>query len=147
MDRCPKQQSWTSYWRENMEALGLPTSSTVYGTQTLMAGSISSLVNVSARFGPRVTVWELVKAGSKVDAMAVVFGMSASWYLGAAVGSAAVATGRHLGCGTQIIDVISYAARHQMLTPRISAQLVAHPEIYDASRRNRFLYGHMAKSA
>jgi hypothetical protein len=88
-----------------------------------------------------------VKAGTKADAMVVIFGMSASWYLGGAVGSAAVATGRHVACGTQIIDVISYATRNRMLTKPIQHQLIAYPEIYDTARRNRALYGHLARAA
>jgi hypothetical protein len=147
MDRCPKQPSWFSYFKENMEALGLAVPTSWYGAQTVVTGAISSLVSVHARFGSRVTVGELVKAGTKADAMVVIFGMSASWYLGGAVGSAAVATGRHMACGTQIIDVFSYAARNRMLTQPIQHQLVAHPEIYDIARRNRALYGHLARAA
>jgi hypothetical protein len=147
MDRCPKQSGWFSYFKENMEALGLPVPTSLYGGQTMVTGALASLVGVQSRFGSTVTVGELLKAGTKADALVVVAGVSASWYLGGAVGSAAVATGRHLACGTRMIDAISYAGRNGMLTPAIQHQLVAHPEIYDTTRRNRSLYGLLARAA
>lgn len=147
MDRCPKQPAWYAYFRENMEQMHLPSPTSWYSTQHEITGAISGLVALYSRLGPRVTVFELLKAGTKMDGLVVVGGMSASWYLGAAVGSAAVATGRSLSCGTQIIDVLGYAARNRMLTPSISRQLVSHPEIYDTVRRNRYLYGQLARGA
>jgi hypothetical protein len=56
MDRCPKQPSWFSYFKENMEALGLAVPTSWYGAQTVVTGAISSLVSVHARLGSRVTV-------------------------------------------------------------------------------------------
>lgn len=147
MDACPKQQSWFSYFKENMDDMGLPVPTSWYGTQVAVTGSISSLVAVQSRFGARVTIGDLAGAGAATDGLVVIAGMSAAWYLGGAIGSSAVATGRHLGCGTRIIDVISYASRHRMLSPAIQHLLIAHPEIYDSKARNRRYYGMRARNA
>lgn len=147
MHQCFKQPGWYAYFTENMEQLGLPVPTSWYSAQTAVTGSISSLIAAYSRFGVRVTLGELLKAGTKIDGLVLVSGLSASWYLGGAVGSAAVATGRYLACGTRMIDVLGYAARHHMFNPTICHQIVSHPEIYDMTRRDRRLYGHLARVA
>jgi hypothetical protein len=128
-----------------MDALGLPTPTTWHGTATTVTGTLSTLAALSEKFGPRVTVGELIRAGTKTEILTVAGGISAAWYLGAAIGSAAVATGNYTSCGTRISDVFTYATMHRMLTPRIKHQLVAFPEIYDVNRKRRHCYGMMAR--
>lgn len=144
MDRCPKQPAWSAYFRENMEALGLDVPHSLFGKAAMTTTYLGAIVALAEKMGPRVTVREVITAGTKTEWGMVAAAGYASWYFGAAVGSAAVATGRHLACGTQIIDVIGYAARNRMLSPAITRQLVAHPEIYDIARKNRRAYSHLA---
>jgi len=146
MDKCPKQSSWFSYFSENMDDMGLEVPTSWFGKGAKVTGYIAALVAVAEKFGPRVTVTDVVVAGSKGEQLVVVGAGYASWYLGAAVGSAAVATGRYVACGTQIGDVFAYAARNQMLTPTVTRQLLRHPEIYDDARKNRRAYARLART-
>ena len=147
MNRCPTQQSWYGYFQENMDALGLPIPASWHATATTVTGTLSTLAAISEKFGPRVTVGELVQAGTKTEILLVAAGISASWYLGAAIGSAAVASGNYASCGTRMSDVFAYARMHGMLTPRITDHLMAHPEIYDVARTGRNSYGMFARMA
>lgn len=144
MDRCPKQPNWFSYFKENMSDMGLDVPSSWFGKGAKVTAYIAALVALVEKFGSRVTVTEVVKAGTKGEGLLVVGAGYASWYLGAAVGSAAVATGRTAACGTRISDVFTYAAQNQMLTPTITRQLLTHPEIYDTSRKDRKAYAQFA---
>ena len=74
-----------------MWALGLPTYETVPQTSTEVLASINALNNVITTFGKTVTVAELIKAGDLSDKLSVIGGMLASYYVGAMIGSAAVA--------------------------------------------------------
>ena len=65
MDRCIKQPGWYAYFKENMEQLGLPVPTSWYSAQTAVTSSISSLIAAYSRFGVRVTLGELLKAGTK----------------------------------------------------------------------------------
>lgn len=130
-----------------MDALGLPTPASWHATATTVTGTLSTLAAISEKFGPRVTVGELVQAGSKTEILLVAAGISASWYLGAAIGSAAVATGNYTSCGSRMSDVFTYARMHGLLTPRITHHLLAHPEIYEVTQKGRNTYGLFARMA
>lgn len=147
MKACPNQPSWYSYFKENMDALGLPVPATWQGKGAAVIGMLSQLVAVSEKFGPRVTVHELLEAGTKGEVLLVAGGMSASWYLGGVIGSAAVATGRYGACGTRLIDVIGYAHHNRLWSPRVAHQLHTHPEIYSSGKANRRNYGLLARVA
>jgi hypothetical protein len=141
MERWPKQPAWHAYFTENMEALGLDVPKSWYGKGTQIVATLAALVALSEKFGSRVTIGELLSAGTKGELLLVAGSGYASWYLGAAVGSAAVASGRYIGCGTQMIDILGYAGRNQLLTPAITRRLMVHSEIYDSSKKNRRHYG------
>lgn len=145
MKRCPNQPSWFTYFNNNMDDLGLPVPTSWQGTITSVVGILSHMVAVSEKFGPRVTVREVLAAGTKGEALMVAGGALATWYLGAAVGSAAVATGRYASCGTSLIDVFSYAGRQRLWSPRIAMQLSRHPEIYNIADESRRRYGLLAR--
>ncbi|UWI57081.1 hypothetical protein [Xanthomonas oryzae] len=62
-----------------MNALGLPVSDSLYGNATAIYGSILTLAGLAEKFGPKVTVMELIKAGTKLERLGVVGALSASW--------------------------------------------------------------------
>ncbi|KAB7769369.1 hypothetical protein [Xanthomonas maliensis] len=146
MERCPTQPSWFAYYKENMEALGLAAPG-LYGSGTAIVGSISAMLTLAEKMGPKVTVLELVNAGTKVEIATTIGTLGASWYLGAAVGSAAVATGRTLSCGTSLVDVLAYSSRNGLSSDRVRSILIAHPEIYDYKRPGRRYYASLAAAA
>lgn len=79
--------------------------------------------------GPRATVSELIGATFAGEKVLVVGVMSASAYLGAVVGSIAVAIGRMAGCGSRLVDALEILARLRLNDPVITRHLMAHPEV------------------
>ncbi|QBG83801.1 hypothetical protein EYR27_07690 [Xanthomonas oryzae] len=145
MDACVNQPGWASYFRENMNALFLPAPDSLYGNVTAVNGAIVTLVGLAEKFGPRITVMELIKAGTRYERFITVAGLSASWYLGAVIGSAAVATGRHLACGTTLTEVLM-AASQLKAPPDVRNVLVRQPIIYKTSLQGRSRFAALAKA-
>lgn len=118
------------YFKENMDALGLPAPESLYGNAQLALSSAGTLVGILERFGKRVTVMEMIGAGIKGEKLAMIAGMSAAYYVGAVIGSIAVATGRSLAGGMSIADVLLNAQMNQLHRPWLPSVLIRHPEIY-----------------
>ena len=48
------------YFKENMDALNLPAPESLYGSITTAHASITGLLTYTDKFGPRVTVMEMI---------------------------------------------------------------------------------------
>ncbi len=132
------------YFKENMDELGLPAPESLYGNLQLALTNASALVKYAEQFGPRVTVYEMAKLGSKFEYLLTIGACSASFYVGAVIGSIAVATGRCLSGGTSISDVISSAKMHNIDTPWLHTVLATYPGIYNPTAPNRSMYRFIA---
>jgi hypothetical protein len=128
------------YYKENMEALGLAAPDSLFGTQQLAIGTISTLVACVDKFGTRVTVMEIIGAGTKLELLAAVGAVGAAFYVGAAIGSLAVAAGRTLGGGASLADVLFEALQWRLGRPWLTSLLHHRPEIYDPSMPGRKYY-------
>lgn len=129
------------YFKENMEALGLvPPPQSLFGTQQLAIGTISTILGCIDKFGTRVTMMEVIGAGSKLEQLAVVGAVGASYYAGALIGSLAVATGRTIGGGTSLADVLHEASKWKLNRPWLTSLFHRTPAIYDASVPGRKYY-------
>ena len=82
------------YFRENMDQLGLPAPESLFGTLQAALANATAFVTQIDKFGSKVTVAELVGAGTRLEKMGMIAALSASYYVGAVIGSIAVATGR-----------------------------------------------------
>lgn len=102
------------YFKENMESMGLPAPATLFGSVTSAVATATTILSQIDKFGKTVTLRELIVAGSRLEQLAVIGACSAAFYVGAVIGSIAVATGRTLGGGTTISDVLFSANRHQL---------------------------------
>jgi hypothetical protein len=120
------------YFKENMEALGLaPPPQSLFGTQQLAISTISTILACIEKFGTKVTVLEMIGAGTRLEQMAVVGAVGASYYAGAAIGSLAVATGRTISGGTSLADVLFEASRWGFKRPWLTSLFHRRPGIYD----------------
>jgi len=128
------------YFKENMEALGLPAPETLYGNLQLALANVTAMAKYVDQFGTRVTVVEMAKAGLRLERLATVGAVSASFYIGAVIGSIAVATGRTLSGGTSISDALSLAARNSVNKPWLRTMLLRCPGILDAKVAQRSMY-------
>ncbi|CAN5387785.1 hypothetical protein BH23BAC1_BH23BAC1_05790 [soil metagenome] len=84
--------SWADYWSNNMEALRLPTPSTIFEVAATALANAGAITTVSSTFRT-VTVLELAGAGTVAESVVVAAGGVAAVYVGASIGSAATATG------------------------------------------------------
>jgi len=129
------------YFKENMEALGLAAPpESLFGTQQLTVSTISVILGCVDKFGTKVTVRELIRAGTRLEQLAVVGAVGASYYAGAAIGSLAVATGRTLSDGTSLGDVLVESSRWKFDRPWLTSLFHRMPGIYDPRVRGRIDY-------
>jgi hypothetical protein len=134
------ERSWFSYWKENMEALGFVIPSSLVLSEGMVLGFVSAIVAALEKFGPRVTIGELVGAGLLGEQLMFLGALSAAGFAGAAIGSAAVATGRSLSGGTSLSDVLEYAMANRVLTPQTRQVLSHQPQIYQQNHPARRAY-------
>jgi hypothetical protein len=131
------------YFKENMEALGLaPPPESLFGTQQLAISTISTILACIDKFGTKVTVLEVIGAGTRLEQMAVFGALGASYYVGAAIGSLAVATGRTMSGGTSLSDVLFEATRWGFKRPWLTSLFHRMPGIYDPKISGRKYYKH-----
>jgi hypothetical protein len=118
------------YFKENMEGLGLPAPESLYGTLQAAVANAAVLLGQIDKFGQKVTVRELIVAGTRLEKLAVIGALSAAFYVGAVIGSIAIATGRVLGEGTSLADVMLLAQQRNLNRPWLRATLVRWPGTY-----------------
>ncbi|HKX30733.1 MAG TPA: hypothetical protein VJ302_23790 [Blastocatellia bacterium] len=132
------------YFKENMEALGLPAPDTLFGTLEATVANTAVILTQIDKFGKAVTIGELIGAGTKLEALGVIAACSAAFYVGAVIGSIAVATGRSLAGGTSIADVFATVNRHGFNRPWLMPFLNRWPNIYNETAVARNMYRYQA---
>lgn len=148
MDACPNQ-SFFSYFKENMEALGLDVPTSLFNTQTKAAWTIASLLTAIKMLGKNATLAEIAGATTGLEKLAVLSSGQALFYAGAALGSFAVATGRYSSCGTSIADVLFDIRSHGLYIPTppwMNSHFMQHPEIFDKKNPGRSIYALNARA-
>lgn len=128
------------YFKENMAALGLPAPESLFGSQQIALGTITTILTFTDKFGPKVTMLELIGAGTKLEKLGAVGSCYAAYYTGAAIGSLAVAAGRTLGGGTSLGDVLFEASRWGLKRPWLTSLFHRMPGIYDPRVSGRKYY-------
>ena len=99
---------------EHQKAMGLPAPEALFGNLQLALTSVTTIAAFVDRFGARVTVGELIGAGTKLELLGTIGACSAAYYVGAVIGSIAVATGRSIAGGVTMADVL-FTANHYNL--------------------------------
>lgn len=129
---CYESGDFVKYWEENMDRLGMWIPMSTYETVGGLAGLISAVATV-AETNPGASLMQaLVRAKISVIG-ANVLALSAAGWTGAAIGSAAVALGRTLSCGTTIADAL-WIAREQFSVSGtwLEAEFLRNPRILQA---------------
>jgi len=121
------------YWEENMNALGFWVPSTSYDA----LGGISSMIAAVAAMvetNPGITLRAaFIKLGMTTFAASLA-ALTASAWVGAAIGSMAVASGRSLACGATIADALWIAReKFKIYGSWLEAEFLRNPQ---------FLKGH-----
>lgn len=128
------------YFRENMESLGLPAPETLFGSIQVAVSNATVILTQIDKLGKKVTLKELMVAGTRLEGLAMIGACSAAFYVGAVIGSIAVATGRMLAGGTSISDVLFTANKHRLSRPWLTPVLLACPGLYGNTGRSQGLY-------
>ena len=131
-----------AYFRENMEGMGLPAPETLFGTLQAAVANATVILSQVDKFGKAVTLGDLLGAGTRLEGLGVVAGCSAAFYVGAVIGSIAVATGRSLSGGSSLADVLAVANRHDLNRPWLTEVMHRWPGIYMSKgiARNTYRY-------
>ena len=127
-------KSFYELFKENMAELNLPAPESLFGTLTTATGSIGAMVKFIQVYGTRVTVSELILTlpGAAVGAgggivgvsaaasemLLVVGALSATYYIGACIGSLAVATGKKFSGVVSFHVCLATANQHGIDTPQ-----------------------------
>jgi hypothetical protein len=140
------------YFKENMASLGLPAPESLYGTYQAAVATILEMGGVIKKVGATTTLAEIVGAGTRLEKLVVIGSLSTCYYIGAVIGSVAVATGRTLSGGASISDVLWEITRNNISIPGLIAHLQAYPSIYNGKghpsyRSSAFLAGKYMQSA
>ncbi len=119
------------YFNENMESLGLPAPRTLFGNIHSAVATATVILSQIDKFGKSVTIGELIGAGTRLEQLGVIAGCSAAFYVGAIIGSLAVATGRSLSGGTSLFDVMFTARKYNLDRPWLISSLHRWPGVYN----------------
>lgn len=129
------------YFKENMEGLGLTAPpASLFGTQQLAVATLTAILANIDKFGTRVTVMEIAGAATKLEKLAVVGAVGASFYAGAVIGSLAVATGRTISGGTSLSDVIGEVSKWKYKREWLPSLISRMPGVYDEKIADRKYY-------
>jgi hypothetical protein len=133
------------YFKENMDELGLPAPESLFGSMQVALSNATVFVTQLDKFGRRVTVGELVGDGMRLERLGVAGALSASYYVGAVIGSIAVAAGRSLSGGISLGDVLLLARKNGLSRSWLVEDLRRWPGIYDKTKPGRRMYRLMVK--
>lgn len=132
-------RTWTKYFVENMEATGAPAPTTVWTSATTILATAQTILNAADTYGSRVTLREVVSATSNLEKLKITGAIMASAYAGVMISSAAVATGRYLGCGTTMSEVLFGARMHGVYRDWMPEFFMRNPEILEPRYPARFI--------
>lgn len=111
---CYKEGDFGRYFKENMNALGMPVPSGMFETYAQATATAGTIVGTLHTLGAGATAAELFGATVAAEKIMALAAIGAVAYVGAMVGSLAIATGRTLGCGSQISDMFVFIRQHEL---------------------------------
>jgi hypothetical protein len=125
-------------FNDNMKALGLPAPSSLFGSVQAALGNLATMLNALKAVGAKATVAEMIGATTGLEQLGIVSALSASFYVGAVIGSLMIAADAAMVCtddskAPSKLDsskVRTWAARrHIDVPPQMYVFLDRHPEV------------------
>ncbi len=143
---CYNAGDFHKYFTENMNAVGLSVPSGIFESSEKAIATAALILGSIELLGPGATMAEVAGATVALEKLAVLGALSAVGYVGAAIGSIAVATGRSLSCGNRISDFFVFMSLHPELQFKgWHAFYSRHPGVLDKSHRFRRSFGVFCK--
>ncbi|CAH2907494.1 MAG: hypothetical protein PPHEMADM_0011 [uncultured Paraburkholderia sp.] len=127
-------------FQQNMTALGLPVPSSLFGSIQAAASNVATMLSALKTLGPGATVGELIGATTALEALSVVGALSASFYVGACIGSLIVAANEAMKCTTSTAATTARAAATRLgvvIPDTMLAFIQRHPEVIIDSPSHR----------
>ncbi len=107
-------KTFYGYFKANMEAMGLPAPSSLFDSASKATTTIKALADLVTKFGTRVTVGELIGAGTALEGLSVAGGMLASFYVGACIGSFIVALNKYTSDKLGVAHFFAFAEQQKL---------------------------------
>lgn len=141
-------------FEENMNALGLPAPSSLFGTIQAAASNVATMLGALKTLGSGATIGELIGATTALELLSVVGSLSASFYVGACIGSLIVASNTAMKCtsrATVATTLQTWAGRNGLVIPHSMLVFIQrHPEVMidmPSRRSYAFLASHQRVTA
>lgn len=145
MNQCYTSGDFSKYFNENMQALGLPVPSTFFDSYNAAVAHVIVMLETLQTLGKGATVAELIGATTGLEKLKVAATFGAAAYIGAVIGSIAVAAGRSLGCGTRISDMFFFTQQNKIQFNGWRSFYLHNPQVLDIHHSFRNSFGIRAK--
>lgn len=136
---CSNDVGFAHYFEDNMKALGLPAPTSSYTTIVATVGALKGMSDAIATYGRTATItqltlritWGYAVAPIVARAAGFILAMGAAYYVGAMIGSAAVAAYKSAGCTgpISVAQVVAWARSNDIDAQWLEAELISNPEI------------------
>ena len=133
------------YFTENMNALGLTVPSGLFDTAEKATANAVLILSAIDKLGKGATMAQIAGATVAIEKLMVLGAMSASGYVGAVIGSIAVATGISLGCGYRISDMVSFLDKNNLKFDNWNVFYANNPQILNKNYAFRKVFGMKCK--
>ncbi len=144
MSQCYTSGDFKKYFNENMKAMNLPVPSTLFDNFNAAIANAGLILETLNTLGKGATIAEIIKATTGLEKLKVAASLGAAYFVGAAIGSIAVASGRSLGCGYRITDMFVFLEQTNLKFDNCNSFYMMHPEILD--KRHNFRQVYFAKA-
>ena len=140
MHQCYNNGDFKKYFDENMKALYLPVPATLFDTFTAAVANAGLILETLKILGNGATMAEVLKATTGLEKLKVAASLGAAYYLGAVIGSIAVASGRSLGCGAKLSDMFVFLEKNKLAFEDWYSFYFFNPEILDENDHSRYAF-------
>ena len=129
--------SFFQTFKRNMNETGLPAPKQLFGNAITAIASIKTMLAALDKMGKAVTIGELLGATTLIEGLETVLAVSAAFYIGACIGSLAVASAESLDrafiCRTGLSHkshaVIRYAWQNNIYRPWLNELYLSNPKL------------------
>ena len=128
--------SFGQYFNQNLEAIGLPPLDNAYTSAAAVYADAAAIEALVAKYGTRVTVYEMVKAGILGERLLPIGAILVSFAAGYMIGSALVATVKVTRCNrSRNVDITGYGGLKDY-AERVQAQALTTQKAVTIARAN-----------
>lgn len=140
MSQCYSSGDFKKYFNENMRDLGLPVPDTLFDNINAAIANAGLILETLSSLGKTATMLEVIKATTGLERLKVAAALSASFYVGAVIGSIAVASGRSLGCGNRMSDMFVFLHQNNLMFNDWNSFYLRNREILEKDNKLRMAY-------